>query len=204
METLKEELDFLKLSFKKKLISAKAERRTCVLVIDKSYLKDVALTLLTHKSLRYTQLIDVCAVDYLGSRPQRFEIVYHFLSMHYNRRLRLKVGLAEDETIPSLAELFHSAPWWERETYDMYGIVFDNHPDLRRLLNDYDFEGYPLRKDFPLMGYTQVRYDAEKQKVIKEPVYLKQAYRTFDTLSPFEGMGDAATQASPHTYREKS
>lgn len=138
-------------------------------------------------SCRFKQLLDICGVDY-PERPQRFEVVYHLLSLHCNLRVRVKVPADENTLVPSATVLFSSAGWWEREAWDMFGIRFSGHPDLRRILTDYGFEGHPLRKDFPLTGYTEVRYDPERQQVVYEPVRLTQDYRTFDFLSPWEGM----------------
>jgi NADH-quinone oxidoreductase subunit C len=132
-------------------------------------------------------LIDICGVDYLGQEGKRFEVVYHFLSVKKNVRARVKVRLDDGEKIDSLDSVFLSANWYEREVFDMYGIEFLGHPDLRRILTDYGFEGYPLRKDFPLSGHIQVRYDSEIKSMISEPVELMQAYRNFDFLMPFEG-----------------
>ena len=132
------------------------------------------------------QLIDICGVDY-PERPQRFEVVYHFLSLHLNQRLRVKIMTDEATPVPSIVSLFKAAGWWEREAWDMFGIQFSNHPDLRRILTDYDFEGHPLRKDFPLTGYYEVRYDYEQQQVVRDPVNLPQQYRDFDFLSTWSG-----------------
>ncbi|MEA3535244.1 NADH-quinone oxidoreductase subunit C [Rhizobium sp. CC-YZS058] len=134
----------------------------------------------------FISIIDVCGVDYPG-RAERFDVVYHFLSPKQNLRIRVKVATAEDEPVPSLCGLFPGADWFEREAYDMYGILFTGHPDLRRILTDYGFEGYPLRKDFPLTGYVEVRYNDEAKRVVYEPVELKQEFRNFDFLSPWEG-----------------
>ncbi|MEN9855495.1 MAG: hypothetical protein RLZZ157_621 [Pseudomonadota bacterium] len=135
----------------------------------------------------FSSFVDVCGVDY-PERPQRFEVVYHLLSMSENTRVRVKTTTDETTTVPSAASLWPAADWFEREAFDMYGILFSNHPDLRRILTDYGFDGYPLRKDFPLTGYSEVRYDAEQKRVIYEPVSLVQDYRDFDFLSPWEGM----------------
>jgi NADH-quinone oxidoreductase subunit C len=134
----------------------------------------------------FTMLTDLCGADF-PEREQRFEVIYNLLSLRKNSRIIVKVLLAEDETIPSIADLFNVSVWYEREVWDMYGIIFDGSPDLRRILTDYGFEGHPLRKDFPLSGYKEVRYDAEQQKVIYEPVTLPQEFRNFDFLSPWEG-----------------
>jgi len=134
----------------------------------------------------FRSLIDVCGVDW-PQRPRRFDVVYHLLSLTRNLRLRLKTQLGEGETIASVAAIHPAANWFERETFDMYGVVFDNHPDMRRILTDYGFSGYPLRKDFPLTGYVEVRYDDELKRVVYQPVQLVQEFRDFDFMSPWEG-----------------
>jgi NADH-quinone oxidoreductase subunit C len=136
---------------------------------------------------RFTTMIDICGVDY-PEREKRFDVVYHLLSMHLNHRIRIKVQTDENTPVPSLVGVYPCADWFEREAFDMYGILFSNHPDLRRILTDYNFEGFPLRKDFPLTGHVEVRYDPEQQRVVYEPVKLQQAFRNFDFLSPWEGM----------------
>ena len=136
---------------------------------------------------RFTTLIDICGVDW-PSRSDRFDVVYHLLSMHLNQRIRVVLSTDEDTPVNSVVELFPAANWFEREAFDMYGIQFADHPDLRRILTDYGFEGYPLRKDFPLTGNYEVRYDDLEKKVVYEPVQLVQEYRNFDFLSPWEGM----------------
>lgn len=135
----------------------------------------------------FVQLMDVCGVDYPGREP-RFDLVYQLLSIKHNRRLRIIVPTSEQDIVPSVTSIYASAGWWEREAFDMFGIKFSGHPDLRRILTDYGFEGYPLRKDFPLMGYTEVRYSDKEARVIYEPVQLPQAYREFDFESPWEGI----------------
>jgi NADH-quinone oxidoreductase subunit C len=132
-------------------------------------------------------LVDVCGVDY-PERAERFEVVYHLLSLKHNQRVRVKLATSADRPVPSVAGLFRAAGWFEREAWDLYGIFFADHPDLRRILTDYGFEGHPLRKDFPLTGYVEMRYDAEQKRVIYEPVQLTQEFRSFDFLSPWEGM----------------
>ncbi|MGE5540112.1 MAG: NADH-quinone oxidoreductase subunit C [Gemmatimonas sp.] len=146
----------------------------------------VATALRDDPAFRFTILLDICGVDYLD-RPQRFEVVYHLLSIRHNRRIRLKVVTDAVTPVPSLAGVFPTAGWFEREAWDLYGILFSGHPDLRRILTDYGFEGHPLRKDFPLTGFVQVRYDEEQKRVVNEPVKLTQEFRTFDFLSPWEG-----------------
>jgi NADH-quinone oxidoreductase subunit C len=135
----------------------------------------------------FTVLCDICGVDY-PERPLRFEVVYNLLSMRLNQRIRLKVLTDEEQPVPSAVGLFSSAGWWERESWDLFGIYFADNPDLRRILTDYGFEGHPLRKDFPLTGYVEVRYDEDQKAVVYEPVRLQQEFRNFDFLSPWEGM----------------
>ena len=135
---------------------------------------------------KFIQLIDLCGVDYPARAP-RFDLVYHLLSLHNNCRIRVKCAVGEDQAVASVIPVFPCANWFEREAFDMYGIVFSDHPDLRRILTDYNFEGYPLRKDFPLTGEVEVRYDDEQKRVVYEPVKLVQEYRNFDYLSPWEG-----------------
>jgi len=136
---------------------------------------------------QFRQLVDVCGVDW-PEDEERFEVVYHLLSLTQNRRVRVKVRAGEGVPVPTATGLFSSAGWYEREAWDLYGIFFDGHPDLRRLLSDYGFQGHALRKDFPLTGYVEVRYDDEQKRVVYEPVKLQQEFRTFDFLSPWEGM----------------
>jgi NADH-quinone oxidoreductase subunit C len=135
----------------------------------------------------FKMLVDICGVDY-PERTKRFEVVYHFLSLTKNKRVRVKAELGEEEAIPSIVSLHESAAWFEREAYDMFGVYFTDNPDLRRILTDYGFEGHPFRKDFPLTGYIEVRYDESQKRVIYEPVQLPQEFRTFDFMSPWEGM----------------
>ncbi len=135
---------------------------------------------------KFSSLIDICGVDY-PARERRFDVVYHMLSMAHNTRIRIKVTTDEEVPVHSIANLFPNADWYEREAFDMYGIIFSHHPDLRRILTDYGFEGYPLRKDFPLSGFVEVRYDEERKAVVYEPVNLPQEYRSFDFMSPWEG-----------------
>ena len=138
-----------------------------------------------HPELKFKQLVDILAVDY-PNKEKRFEVIYLLLSHEKNLRISVKVNVRDDEKIFTLTNIFPSANWLEREVFDMNGIVFQNHPDLRRILTDYEFEGFPLRKDFPLTGYKEVRYDPEKKKVTYEPVKLQQAYRDFDFKSPWQ------------------
>jgi NADH-quinone oxidoreductase subunit C len=134
----------------------------------------------------FTVLIDICGADY-PERPKRFDVVYHFLSITQNTRVRVKLQTDEATAVPTIVPLFPAANWQERETFDMYGVTFADHPDLRRLLTDYGFSGYPLRKDFPLTGYVELRYDDELKRVVYQPVKLVQEFRDFDFMSPWEG-----------------
>jgi NADH-quinone oxidoreductase subunit C len=136
---------------------------------------------------RFTVLCDICGVDF-PDRGLRFEVIYNLLSMSLNQRIRLKVQTDENTPVPSATEFYSSAGWWEREAWDLFGIYFAGNPDLRRILTDYGFEGHPLRKDFPLTGYVELRYDEEQKRVVYEPVRLQQEFRSFDFLSPWEGM----------------
>lgn len=159
-------------------------------------------------SCKFSTLIDITAVDY-PERPKRFDVVYHFLSMYQNHRIRLRVAIREDDMVPSITAVHPSANWFEREVFDMFGILFTGHPDLRRLLTDYGFRGFPLRKDFPTTGYTEVRYDEEQKRVVYEPVSLVQEYRQFDFMSPWEGAeyilpGDEKTAPDGHVSKEKA
>lgn len=138
------------------------------------------------RNCRFSTLVDITAVDYPG-RSKRFDVVYHFLSMYRNQRIRLRVAIREDEMVHSVTSVHPSANWFEREVFDMFGILFSGHPDLRRILTDYGFRGHPLRKDFPTSGYTEVRYDEKLKRVVYEPVKLVQEYRQFDFMSPWEG-----------------
>ena len=156
------------------------------IVIHCDRIREILRFLRDDPTCRFTTLIDICGVDY-PARTERFEVVYHLLSMHLNQRIRVKLSTDEDTPVDSVVELFPVAGWFEREAFDMYGITFDGNPDLRRLLTDYGFEGHPLRKDFPLSGYVEVRWDEEQKRVVYEPVELVQDYRDFDFMSPWEG-----------------
>jgi NADH-quinone oxidoreductase subunit C len=156
------------------------------LTIDARSIVRVVEFLRSDANCRFSTLVDITAVDW-PERPARFEMVWHFLSMYRNQRIRLKAAVAEDQMVPSITGLHPSANWFEREVFDMFGILFSGHPDLRRILTDYGFRGHPLRKDFPTTGYTEVRYDEALKRVVYEPVKLVQEYRQFDFMSPWEG-----------------
>ncbi|MDP9195413.1 MAG: NADH-quinone oxidoreductase subunit C [Pseudomonadota bacterium] len=150
-------------------------------------LMTVMKTLRDHPDLCCEQVMDICGVDW-PDRPERFEVVYNLLSLRHNHRLRVKVSTDADTPVVSVVSVWPVAGWFERETWDMYGVLFDGHPDLRRILTDYGFEGHPLRKEFPLTGFVEMRYDDEQKRVAYEPVKLSQEFRRFDFLSPWEGM----------------
>jgi NADH-quinone oxidoreductase subunit C len=148
---------------------------------------EVIRTLVQDPRFAFINFIDLCGADY-PAREKRFDVVYHLLSPRHNRRVRVKVQADEITPVPSIIDVFPAANWFEREAYDFYGMVFSGHPDLRRILTDYGFEGHPLRKDFPLTGFVEVRYDDAEKRVVYEPVRLVQEFRNFDFLSPWEGM----------------
>lgn len=156
------------------------------ITVTRNGLIQAMMTLRDTPGLEYQQLMEIAGVDY-PERPERFEVCYHLLSLTQNRRIRVKVTTDEDTPVPSVTAIWPVANWLEREVYDMYGVLFDNHPDLRRILTDYGFQGHPQRKDFPLSGYVELRYSEEHKRVIYEPVKLAQDFRSFDFLSPWEG-----------------
>ena len=169
-----------------KIKSSEIKHEQIYITINSEDLLNVISLLKTNKNTKFRQLIDITAVDY-PENQERFKIVYLLLSHELNQRIVLSYYISENQKIPSLTKIYPSANWMEREIFDMYGIKFKNHPDLRRILTDYDFEGYPLRKDFPLTGHKEVRYSEDKKKVIYEKVKLEQDYRNFDFESPWEG-----------------
>tara|TARA_R110002020_G_scaffold26365_1_gene85199 strand:+ start:1286 stop:1903 length:618 start_codon:yes stop_codon:yes gene_type:complete len=156
------------------------------LTVKRDSIVDVATFLRDDAKCRCVCFVDVCGADY-PERDERFEVVYHFMSPFLNHRVRVKLSADDVTPVPSITEVFRGADWFERETYDLYGVLFSGHPDLRRILTDYGFDGHPLRKDFPVTGFVQVRYDEERKRVVYEPVQLMQEFRTFDYLSPWEG-----------------
>ena len=169
-----------------KINSSRINHEQLEIQIDKESLLDVVIFLKKNNSTKFRQLIDITAVDYIGSE-NRFKMIYLLLSHEYNLRINITFSINEKEVVNSLTKIFPSANWMEREVFDMYGIKFNDHPDLRRILTDYGFSGHPLRKDFPITGHTEVRYSEEKKKVVYEPVKLEQNYRNFDYASPWEG-----------------
>lgn len=186
LQPLSELATYLEGQLKDSLLAIEWQQNELVLRTRRQTLLSVLLFLRDDSKCQFKTLVDLCGVDYPESE-ERLEVVYNLLSMKRNMRVRLKVKTDLDSAVPSAAHLFLSAEWNEREAWDMYGIFFSNHPDLRRLLTDYGFDGHPLRKDFPLTGYVEVRYDDEQKKVVYDPVKLTQEFRSFDFLSPWEG-----------------
>ena len=190
LQALQNLLPHLQQNLKAWLLDARIEVRELILTVKPEGIQPVLTFLKNNDACQFTQLIDICGVDYLGhtpAHPQRFAVAYHLLSLSLNQRIRVKAYLNEGESIPTISTIYPAANWYERETYDMYGIPFEGHPDLRRLLTDYDFEGFPLRKDFPLEGHVEVYYDAEQKRVAYKPVDLPQEFRHFDDVNQWSG-----------------
>ena len=171
------------------------------IAVESARIVEVLTALRDDPGCRFISFVDICGVDY-PERPKRFDVVYHLLSPRHNTRIRIKVEADETTPVPSVIDVFPAANWFEREAYDLYGILFSGHPDLRRILTDYGFDGHPLRKDFPLTGFVEVRYDDEQKRVVYERVKLQQEFRNFDFLSPWEGTdyvlpGDEKAAGSP-------
>ena len=189
---LEQQAQYIKESFQNSLTGALTippiQNQNLIIYVDKAEIIPFLNFLKTDQNLSFKLLLDIFGADFLGVRTPRFEIIYNLLSLKTNNRITVKVAVDDQISVPTASEVFSAANWFEREVFDMYGIVFDDHPDLRRILTDYGFEGHPLRKDFPLTGYKEVRYDQAKQKVIYEPVKLTQAFRNFDFESPWEGI----------------
>ena len=175
------------------------ENNALIISVKKSLLYNIINSFKDDKELEFKQLIDICAVDY-PERDKRFDIVYQLLSVSLNYRLRIKISVADGELVPSIVPCYSAANWFEREIWDLFGIVFSGHPDLRRILTDYGFAGHPLRKDFPLTGFVQVKYDDTEKRVINEPVSLIQDFRVFDFESPWEG---SDYPVSPKTEKQE-
>ena len=186
-ESLNEVCAFLKQALADDVTSVEIVRGELIVGAKRASITKVLTTLRDAAPCQFTQLIDLCGVDY-PEREERFEVVYHLLSMNKNTRVRVKVPAGEDTPVASVVGVFPCADWLEREVWDMYGVYFAGHPDLRRILTDYGFDGHPQRKDFPLTGYVEMRYDEDQKRVIYEPVKLAQDFRTFDFLSPWEGI----------------
>ncbi|MDP6787208.1 MAG: NADH-quinone oxidoreductase subunit C [Rhodospirillales bacterium] len=179
--------EYIAAALPQEIVETQLDHDELSLVTQRGAVVSVLTFLRDDVNCQFQQLLDVCGVDFPG-REQRFEVVYNLLSLTHNRRIRVKVRTDEETPVPSATGVFSSANWWERETWDLMGILFSDHPDLRRIMTDYGFEGHPLRKEFPLTGYVEVRYDDELKRVVYEPVKLTQEYRNFDFLSPWEGV----------------
>lgn len=169
------------------IVAAEFQKDELCIVVKRESIVPFLIFLRDDAECKFSQLVDVCGADY-PDRTERFDVVYNLLSLHKNTRIRVKVRTDETHPVDSVTSVYSSAGWFERETWDFFGIYFNNHPDLRRILTDYGFEGHPLRKDFPLTGHVELRYDEEVRRVVYEPVKLTQDFRMFDTLSPWEGM----------------
>ncbi|MET0257974.1 MAG: NADH-quinone oxidoreductase subunit C [Methylobacterium sp.] len=178
--------EFLVESLGAKLLSSTTTFGELTLMVAAADIVEVTTFLRDDPQCQFKSFVDICGVDY-PQRVDRFEVVYHLLSPRLNHRIRIKVRTGEDDPVPSITGVFAGADWFEREAYDLYGILFTGHPDLRRILTDYGFEGHPLRKDFPLTGFVEVHYDEQLKQVVYEPVELRQEFRNFDFLSPWEG-----------------
>jgi NADH-quinone oxidoreductase subunit C len=193
MKTLNEQSQYILSAFSKKLTTVEEiANDNLIIYVERHNIVEFLKFLKNDENLSFKILLDVFGCDMLGVRSPRFEVVYNLLSLKLNNRITIKVAIDDGISVPTVSEVFSSAGWFEREAFDMYGIPFDNHPDLRRILTDYGFEGYPLRKDFPLTGYKEVSYDEALKRVVYAPVKLMQEYRNFDFESPWEGVKDVA------------
>ena len=186
-EALQDLADYVRAALPEDVRAAEVRLGELIVTVRREAIVKALTFLRDDTNCRFKMLVDICGVDY-PERDERFEVVYNLLSLTHNQRIRVKVTTDETTPVPSVTGVFSSAGWAEREAWDLYGILFSDHPDLRRILTDYGFEGHPLRKDFPLTGYVEVRYDDEQKRVVYEPVKLTQEFRTFDFLSPWEGI----------------
>ena len=186
-EPLKDLADHLAAALPQDVIKTETAHGELMATVKRDSIRRVLTFLRDDPKCLFTMLVDICGVDY-PDRAERFDVVYNLLSLKHNLRIRLKVATNEETPVPSAVSIYSAAGWFERETWDLYGVYFADHPDLRRLLTDYGFEGHPMRKDFPLTGYVELRYDETQKRVVYEPVRLKQEFRSFDFLSPWEGM----------------
>jgi NADH-quinone oxidoreductase subunit C len=185
-EALKELSDHIAAAMGAHILSSEIRHGELMLRVQREAVARVMKFLRDDANCQFKMLVDLCGVDW-PERPERLEVIYNLLSLKHNQRVRVKVSTNEDTPVPSVTSVFSAAGWFEREAWDLYGILFSDHPDLRRILTDYGFQGYPLRKDFPLTGYVEVRYDDEQKRVVYEPVELAQEFRSFDFESPWEG-----------------
>jgi len=186
-ESLQELSDHIAAQYADAILDSEIAFGEVTVTVVASKLVKLLKSLKADPACHFSTLIDISGVDYPERTEARFDVVYHLLSMHQNQRLRLRVMTDEETPVPSVVSVFPSANWYEREVFDLYGVVFADHPDLRRILTDYGFNGYPLRKDFPLTGYVELRYDDNQKRVVYEPVKLVQEFRSFEFLSPWEG-----------------
>jgi NADH-quinone oxidoreductase subunit C len=193
LDALRELGEYIRNLLGKEVLRVEVAAGELTVAVERENVAKVLVHLRDDSNCCLNQLIDICGVDY-PEREKRFDVVYHLLSLRQNHRVRVKVEVGEGVPVPSVAGVFSAAGWFERETWDLYGILFSEHPDLRRILTDYGFEGHPMRKDFPLTGYVEVRYDDAQKRVVYEPVKLTQEFRTFDFLSPWDG-AEAAHEA---------
>ncbi len=184
---LDELADYVKAALRDNVLDAKIDRDELTVIVEREAVVRALTFLRDDVNCQFKQLMDVCGVDHPG-QAERFEVVYNLLSLTHDRRIRIKVRTDEGSPVPTVTGVFQSANWYEREAWDLFGIYFRDHPDLRRILSDYGFQGHPLRKDFPLTGYVEVRYDDEQKRIVYEPVRLTQDLRNFDFLSPWEGV----------------
>tara|TARA_Y100001960_G_C14757511_1_gene872047 strand:- start:152 stop:760 length:609 start_codon:yes stop_codon:yes gene_type:complete len=185
-EALSELAEHIVSYLRDEIISTEIDRHELVVTVDRDSIVGILSFLRDDANCEFRILIDISGVDW-PQREYRFDVVYNLLSLTHNQRIRIKLETSESQPVPSAVSVFSAASWYEREAWDMYGIMFSDHPDLRRLLTDYGFEGHPLRKDFPLTGHVELRYDDEQKRVVYEPVKLTQEFRNFDFLSPWEG-----------------
>ncbi|MBK8175818.1 MAG: NADH-quinone oxidoreductase subunit C [Rhodospirillales bacterium] len=179
--------EYVQAALHEAIVSVDIDRDELSILVRRAAIVRVLTFLRDDVNCQFKQLMDVCGADF-PARVERFDVVYNLLSVSHNRRIRIKVRTDADSPVPTVTGVFASAGWWERETWDLFGVLFQDHPDLRRILSDYGFEGHPLRKDFPLTGYVEVRWDDEQKRIVYEPVKLVQDFRNFDFLSPWEGM----------------
>lgn len=191
-QDLKDLKSYLKMAISKAILKSEISHGEFCITVRRESIREVLSFLRDDAACTFKQLVDIAGVDY-PKRDERFEVVYHLLSLNHNMRIRVKVVTDEATPVDSVVDLFSTANWFEREVWDMYGVYFRDHPDLRRILTDYGFAGHPQRKDFPLTGYVEVRYDEEQKRVVYEPVKLTQDFRRFDFLSPWEGMTGVQT-----------
>ncbi|WP_029008454.1 NADH-quinone oxidoreductase subunit C [Azospirillum halopraeferens] len=199
-QALKELGDSIAAALGEDVLKAEVRLGELMVTVRRPSIVKVLTYLRDHSNCSFEQLMDITAVDY-PEREERFEVVYNLLSLKHNQRIRIKLATDEDTPVPSVVSVYNAANWFERETWDLLGVFFSDHPDLRRILTDYGFEGHPFRKDFPLTGYVEMRYDEDQKRCVYEPVRLTQDFRTYDFLSPWEGMtnvmlpGDEKAQA---------